>query len=73
MGFYMRAVHRRNPGKHCVNLLFYPDAECRAFFLNEEQGARSGWMDGWVRERQNEAKRRCNGETQPPVRYCEKQ
>lgn len=64
MGFYIRAVHHRNPGKHCVNLLFSPDAECRAFILNEEQGARGGWMDGWVgggeleRERRTEAKRR---------------
>lgn len=48
MGFYIRAVHCRNPGKHCVNLLFSPDAECRAFILNEEQGAGGGWMNGWV-------------------------
>lgn len=40
MGFYIRAVHHRNPGKHCVNHLFSPDAECRA------RGWR--WVDGWV-------------------------
>lgn len=33
MGFYIRAEHYREPGKHCVNLLFSPDAECRAFIL----------------------------------------
>ncbi len=40
MGFYIRAVHRRSPGKHCVNHLFSPDAEYRA------RGLR--WVDGWV-------------------------
>lgn len=46
------------PGKkHCVNLLFSPDAEWRAFTLNEEQGAGGGWMYGGG-YRGSEAKRR---------------
>lgn len=59
MGFCIRAVHSRNPGKHCINHLFSPDAECRAFNLNEEQGAGGGWDEwmggcGWVGERGRE-------------------
>lgn len=35
MGLFIIAVHRRNPGKHCVNLWLSPDAEFRAFVLND--------------------------------------
>lgn len=71
MRFYIHAVHHRNLGKHCVNLLFSPDAECRAFSLNAEQGTGGGCVGSYVygrvvgyvvrgeegRERQTEAKR----------------
>lgn len=58
MGFCMRAVHSRNPGKHCINHLLSPDASVELSFEMEERGlggGRDGCMDG--RERKGEEER----------------
>lgn len=67
MGFDSKSCAPQGHWKHCVNLSFSPDAEWRAFVLKREQGARGGWIDGWVWGGQMEGKvdwsqeERCNG------------
>lgn len=70
MGYCKRAGHSRNPGKHCINYLFPPDAECSAFNLNEEQGTGGGWVEwtggcGW--EKQGKAERWKKSDEMVPV------